>query len=186
MQQQKKHSEALAAFAEAQKQGFTDLPLYYQRGESAFALGQFSAAFDSFTQGLSSSAEGVSTDEIRRMRETMRLRRAESAIGAGRYDDAVNEFNALLKASPQNRRVALGLGMALVGNGDTQAAITQIDKIIASTPNAAAAYYGRAMAHNTANRLDDSLKDLDRAIALDPRNPQYPQVRAQLAALKKK
>lgn len=186
LQQQKKHSEALAAFAEAEKQGFTDLPLYYQRGESAFALGQFSVAFDSFTQGLSSSAEGVSTDEIRRMREAMRLRRAESAIGAGRYEDAVNEFNALLKASPQNRRVALGLGMALVGKGDTQAAITQFDKIIASTPNAAAAYYGRAMAHNTANRLDDSLKDLDRAIALDPRNPQYPQVRAQLAASKKK
>lgn len=186
LQQQKKHAQALTTFAEAEKQGFRDLPLYYHRGESAFALGQFALAFDSFSQGLTSAAEGVTGKEIDRMRETMRMRRAEAAIGAGRYDDAIGDFNALLKASPQNRRLALGLGMALVGKGDTQAAIAQFDQIIASTPNAAAAYYGRAMAHNTARRRDDSLKDLDRAIALDPRNAQYQQVRAQLAAPPKK
>ena len=186
LQQQKKHAQALTTFAEAEKQGFRDLPLYYHRGESAFALGQFALAFDSFSQGLTSAAEGFTGKEIDRMRETMRMRRAEAAIGAGRYDDAIGDFNALLKASPQNRRLALGLGMALVGKGDTQAAIAQFDQIIASTPNAAAAYYGRAMAHNTAKRRDDSLKDLDRAIALDPRNAQYQQVRAQLAAPPKK
>ena len=186
LQQQKKHAQALTTFAEAEKQGFKDLPLYYHRGESAFALGQFALAFDSFSQGLTSVAEGVTGKEMDRMREAMRMRRAEAAIGAGRYDDAIGDFNALLKASPQNRRLALGLGMALVGKGDTQAAIAQFDQIIASTPNAAAAYYGRAMAHNTAKRRDDSLKDLDRAIALDPRNAQYQQVRAQLAAPPKK
>lgn len=186
LQQQKKHAQALTTFAEAEKQGFKDLPLYYHRGESAFALGQFALAFDSFSQGLTSAAEGVTGKEMDRMREAMRMRRAEAAIGAGRYDDAIGDFNALLKVSPQNRRLALGLGMALVGKGDTQAAIAQFDQIIASTPNAAAAYYGRAMAHNTARRRDDSLKDLDRAIALDPRNAQYQQVRAQLAAPPKK
>ena len=186
LQQQKKHAQALTTFAEAEKQGFRDLPLYYHRGESAFALGQFALAFDSFSQGLTSVAEGVTGKEMDRMREAMRMRRAEAAIGAGRYDDAIGDFKALLKASPQNRRLALGLGMALVGKGDTQAAIAQFDQIITSTPNAAAAYYGRAMAHNTARRRDDSLKDLDRAIALDPRNAQYQQVRAQLAAPQKK
>ena len=186
LQQQKKHAQALTTFAEAEKQGFSGQSLYYHRGESAFALGQFALAFDSFSQGLTSVAEGVTGKDMDRMRETMRMRRAEAAIGAGRYDDAIGDFNALLKASPQNRRLALGLGMALVGKGDTQAAIAQFDQIIASTPNAAAAYYGRAMAHNTAKRRDDSLKDLDRAIALDPRNAQYQQVRAQLAAPQKK
>ena len=186
LQQQKKHAQALTTFAEAEKQGFSGQSLHYHRGESAFALGQFALAFESFSQGLTSVAEGVTGKEMDRMRETMRMRRAEAAIGAGRYDDAIGDFNALLKASPQNRRLALGLGMALVGKGDTQAAIAQFDQIIASTPNAAAAYYGRAMAHNTAKRRDDSLKDLDRAIALDPRNAQYQQVRAQLAAPQKR
>ena len=59
LQQQKKHAQALTTFAEAEKQGFRDLPLYYHRGESAFALGQFALAFDSFSQGLASAAEGV-------------------------------------------------------------------------------------------------------------------------------
>lgn len=186
LQQQKKHAEAMAAFAEAEKQGFKDLPLYYHRGESAFALGQFGMAFDSFTQGLSATAGGVLDKDGDRMRDTLQIRRAEAAIGAGRYDAAVDDFKALLRESPKNRRLTLGLGMALVGKGDTPAAIAQFDQIIASTPNAAPAYYGRAMAHNAAKRLDDSLKDLDRAIALDPRNPQYPQVRAQLAATSKK
>ena len=186
LQQQKKHAQALTTFAEAEKQGFSGQSLHYHRGESAFALGQFALAFDSFSQGLASAAEGVTGKEMDRMREAMRMRRAEAAIGAGRYDDAIGDFNALLKASPQNRRLALGLGMALVGKGDTQAAIAQFDQIITSTPNAAAAYYGRAMAHNTAKRRDDSLKDLDRAIALDPRNAQYQQVRAQLAGPPKK
>ena len=186
LQQQKKHAQALTTFAEAEKQGFSGQSLHYHRGESAFALGQFALAFDSFSQGLASAAEGVTGKEMDRMREAMRMRRAEAAIGAGRYDDAIGDFNALLKASPQNRRLALGLGMALVGKGDTQAAIAQFDQIIASTPNAAAAYYGRAMAHNTARRRDESLKDLDRAIALDPRNAQYQQVRAQLAAPQKR
>ena len=186
LQQQKKHAQALTTFAEAEKQGFSGQSLHYHRGESAFALGQFALAFESFSQGLASAAEGVTGKEMDRMREAMRMRRAEAAIGAGRYDDAIGDFNALLKASPQNRRLALGLGMALVGKGDTQAAIAQFDQIIASTPNAAAAYYGRAMAHNTARRRDESLKDLDRAIALDPRNAQYQQVRAQLAAPQKR
>ncbi len=185
LQQQKKHTEALAAFAEAEKQGFTDLPLYYHRGESAFALGQFAAAYDAFTQGMTRAAEGITDKEVERMRESMRMRRAEAAIGAQRYDDAISDFTALMKASPNNQRLMLGLGMAQVGKGDAKAAIALFDQIIARTPNAAPAYYGRAMAHRAAGRLDDSLKDLDRAIAIDPRNPQYPQVRAQVAALKK-
>ena len=83
LQQQKKHAQALTTFAEAEKQGFSGQSLHYHRGESAFALGQFALAFDSFSQGLTSVTEGVTGNEMDRVREAMRMRRAEAAIGAG-------------------------------------------------------------------------------------------------------
>ncbi|MDT0137643.1 tetratricopeptide repeat protein [Acidovorax sp. PRC11] len=186
LQQQQKHAEALAAWTEAEKQGFKDLPLYYHRGESEFALGQFAAAYESFSKGMQRSAEGVTTDDVVRMREAMRLRRAEAAIGANRFDDALQDLAVLHQANGSSQRVLLGTGMAQVGKGDTQAALATFDRIIARTPNAAVAYYGRAMALRGAGRIDESLKAMDRAIALDPRNPQYPQVRAQIAGPAKK
>lgn len=186
LQQQHKHAEALAVWAEAEKQGFKDLPLYYHRGESEFALGQFAAAYDSFSKGMQRSAGGVTTDDVVRMREAMRLRRAEAAIGANRFDDALQDLAVLHQANGSSQRVLLGTGMAQVGKGDTQAALATFDRIIARTPNAAVAYYGRAMALRGAGRIDESLKAMDRAIALEPRNPQYPQVRAQIAGPAKK
>ncbi|RLJ94631.1 tetratricopeptide repeat protein [Paracidovorax citrulli] len=134
---------------------------------------------------MAQAGEGVSGKDMDRIREAMLLRRAESAIGANRFDDALRDFATLQKMNPQSQRVALGTGMAQVGKGDVQAAIATFNQILARTPNAAVAYYGRAMAYRAAGKLDDSLKDLDRAIALDPRNPQYPQVRAQIAAARK-
>ncbi len=125
--------------------------------------------------------QGLSSAEMDRIRQLMHLRRAESAIGANRFDDAIKDFNALLPASPSNPRLLLGLGMAHVGKGDTREAIALFDQLIARAPNAAA-YYGRAMAHRGARQYAASLKDLDQAIRLDPRNPQYAQIRAEVAA----
>ena len=186
LQQQKKHAEAIAAWVTAEKQGFKDLPLYYHRGESEFALGQFAAAYESFSRGMQRSAEGVSSEDVLRMQEAMRLRRAEAAIGANRFDQALQDFAFLQQAGTSSQRVMLGIGMAHVGKGNTQAALTSFDQILAKTPNSAVAYYGRAMALRGAGRIEESLKAMDSAIALDPRNPQYPQVRAQIASSAKK
>ncbi|WP_375574457.1 tetratricopeptide repeat protein [Paracidovorax oryzae] len=181
LQQQKKHTEAIAAFDNAERQGFKDLQLYYHRGESEFALGRYAQAYAQFDQGLRTELQGLSSTEMDRIRQLMHLRRAESAIGANRFDDAIKDFNALLPASPSNQRLLLGLGMAHVGKGDTREAIALFDQLIARAPNAAA-YYGRAMAHRGARQYAASLKDLDQAIRLDPRNPQYAQIRAEVAA----
>lgn len=181
LQQQQKHTEALAAFAEAEKRGLSDLSLHYQRGESQYALGQFDQALASFTLALEKSADGLNSEDLERTRQALRMRRAEAAIGAQQYAVAVEAFNTLLQTQPQSTRIRVGLGMALTGQGDTRAAIALFDQLLARQPSGPA-YYGRAMAHYTAGQHAASLQDLDQAMALEPRNPRYPQVRAQVAA----
>ena len=46
-------------------------------------------------------------------------------------------------------------------------------------------YYGRAIAKYRMGQQKASLSDLDRAIQLDPKNPQYTQMRAVISAGKK-
>jgi len=183
LQQQKKYTEALQAFEAAQAKGYTGQSLYYQRGEAAFALAQYKQAYESFDTALRQPAEAL--DDGDKMAQLLRLRRAEAAIGADQFDAAIADFTQLLKASPGNPRLEMGLAMTLVGKGDTQQAITLFDQLLARNP-VPAAFYGRAMAYQRAGQHAQSLSDLDQAIRLDPRNPQYRGVRDQIAASAKK
>lgn len=178
-QQQKKHAEALKAFDAAQAKGFSGRTLHYHRGESAFALGQFSKAFQSFDAALKAPAEAVEGAE--KMQQVLHLRRAETAIGANQFDVAVHDFTLLLQQSPGNPRLESGLAMALIGKGEHAKAIQIFDRLLAQAPHPAA-YYGRGIAHHRSGHQALSLKDLDQAISMSPRNAQYRAVRDQVAA----
>lgn len=179
LQQQKKHAQALQAFDVAETKGFSGQSLHYHRGESALALNQFKRAFDSFDAGLKTASDALEGGE--KMALLMRLRRAESALGANQFDAATQDFTLLLQKSPANPRLEMGLGMALIGKGDTARALSLFDQLVQRAPNPAA-FYGRGLAHHRAGHLDQSLQDLDQAIRMDPRNPQYRAVREQIAA----
>ena len=179
LQHQKKHAQALQAFDAAESKGFVGQSLHYHRGESAFALGQFAQAYQSFDAALQVPSEAIEGGD--KMQKLLRLRHAEAAIGANQFDAAIQDFTLLLQQSPGNVRLEMGLGMALVGKGDTARAIALFDQLLARNPNAAA-FYGRGMAHHRAGNQALSLKDLDQAIRLDPRVAQYRSMRDQIAA----
>ena len=179
LQQQKKHAEALQAFDAAEAKGFTGQSLYYHRGESAFAMGQFTQAFQSFDTALKVPSEAIEGNN--KMQQLLRLRHAEAAIGANQFDAAIHDFSLLLQQSPGNPRLEIGMGMALIGKGDNARAIGLFDQLLAHNPNPAA-FYGRGVAHHQSGNNAQSLKDLDQAIRLDPRNPQYRAIREQFAA----
>jgi len=179
LQQQKKHAQALKAFDAAQAKGFNGQSLYYHRGESAFALGQFEQAFQSFDTALKAPVEALEGGD--KMQQILRLRHAEAAIGANQFDAAIQDFGMLLRQSPGNPRLVLGLGMALVGKGDNARAIALFDRLLARAP-IPAAFYGRGIAHYQSGHHAEGLKDLDQAIRLDPRNPQYRAMQQQIAA----
>lgn len=182
LQLRKKHAEALQAFAAAEALGFVQPSLYYHRGESQAARGEFAPAFESFSTALAKAEKDPSQHSIV---PTLRVRRVETAMAAQLYDQAIEGFEVLLQMSPNDPRVLQGLGMARVGKGQSKAAIALFDQLIASTPTADA-YYGRALAYQQTGQPGPALADLEHAIRLDPKNPRYPAMRAMLVTSKKK
>lgn len=172
----KKHQDALASFAKAETMGFTEADLYYQRGESLQALGRSAEAYDSYSIALGKPHDPKEASFIR-------MRRAEAAAAAEKYDAAIADFNLLLKDSPNDQRLMMGLGMAYVGKSDSAAALAVFDRLLAVRPTAAG-YYGRGLAYAVGAEKTKALQDLDQATALEPRNPLYKDMRARIAAQK--
>ncbi|MFG0638827.1 tetratricopeptide repeat protein [Delftia sp. WSY_22] len=178
LSQQKKFPEALNAFAAAQAKGFNGQALYYQKAEALMATGQLRAAFEEYSRALGEPTGDSANAE--QMEQTLRLKRAEAAIGAQQYKVAADDFRTLLQTSPNAPRLIVGLGLALVGQGDSAQAKELLEPLVARSPSAPA-FYGRAMAYHGLGNLPEALKSLDQAIRLEPQNPQYRQVRNQLS-----
>ena len=169
----KKHPQALESFAHAETLGFTEPALYYQRGETLFALGRFKEAFDSYSFALSGQQHAQFAQHIR-------MRRAEAGVAAQKYELAISDFTALLEDKPDDDRLLESLGMAYIGKGDAVAALAIFDRLVARRPTATA-YYGRAMARFVAADKLAGLRDLEHALVLEPNNPLYKNLRAQIA-----
>lgn len=182
LQLKKKHTEALQAFSAAEQQGYAEPGLHFHRAESQAALGQLVPALESFRTALDLAERDPQQQSVV---PTIRIRLVETAVAAQRYGEAINGFRILLQTNPNDPRLQLGLGMAMVGKGQTKAAIEIFDQLIAAHPGAPV-YYGRAIARHQAGQQAASLSDLDQAIQLDPRNPQYTQMRTIIAAAAKK
>ena len=177
-QLKKQHAQALRTFDAARAQGYAELSLDYHRAESLAALGQSAAAYESFSTALAKAEKDPRQQGVV---PTLRVRRVEAAMAAGLYGEALEGFQALLQMSPSDPRLLLGLGMAHVGKGDAKAALEVFDRLMAASPSAAA-HYGRALAYQRAGQNAAALADLDEAVRLEPRNPQYAQMRAVVAA----
>lgn len=166
------HPQALDAFAKAEAQGFTEAALYYQRAESLKVSGRFKEAFDNYSTALKKHQ----TDEAR---QTTMLQRAELALPAGQYASAIYDFTELLKIQPDSERYLIGLGIANVGAHQVPEAMAIFNRLLSVKPTAPA-YYGRALAHSALNDKVNALRDIGQAIALEPTNSGYRQMKNQL------
>lgn len=170
----KKHTDAIASFAKAESMGFKEPALYYHRAESLQALGRFAEAYDSYSIALEKNRDT-------KLGSHMRLRRAEAAVPARKYDSAITDLVLLLKENPDDQRINMGLGMAYVAKEDSKAALEVFNGMLSRRPSAAA-YYGRGLAYVVASEKSKALADLDQAAALEPANPLYKSMRARIAA----
>jgi len=164
----KQHTDALDSLAKAQAMGYKDGALYFQRGESQYALGQFAAAFDSYSTSIATPQDASVVTQSR-------LRRAEAAMQLQRYTAAAADFEVLVAAEPANAKYLSGLGMSQVGAGNGAGALVAFNQLLALKP-VALGYYGRALANAAAGKADAAREDLARAVQLEPGNTAYKQL----------
>ncbi len=181
--QQKKYPDAIRSFKAAEDKGYSGQTLWYQRAEAYAALGHAKEAFDAFGTALQQAAASDVHDSAgaKQLTEQTHLRRAELGMMIQKYDDAVKDYEAVLKTSPQSSRAAVGLAMALTGKGESAKAKEQMDALIARAPSGPA-FYARAMAQYGLKNTAEALKDLDQATQADPANGQrYAMAKAQIS-----
>jgi len=173
----KKHPDALRSFAQAEAAGYTDGPLYYHRGESLFASGQFAEAATAYSQALKKTLAPAVANRAR-------TRLAEIHMRLGRYAEAVKVFDALAKSEPGNPRHQTGLGMAHLGARNGAAALTVFKQVLSRPQDAKAtalAHYGQAIAHAMLNQPAEARQAMAQAVQLDPQNASYRQLQQQWA-----
>ena len=172
LQQLKEYDKALDNFAAAEAKGFTEAALYYQRGESQYALGRFADAYASFTQALT-HPQAPEADEF------TRLRQAEAAVASQKYDEAIASYDLLLQKNAAKQRYQVGLSMAHIGKKDYGAALDILNPAIALRPSGPA-FYARALTHFYMGNRIASMQDVGMALRSDPNNPIYRKLRLML------
>ena len=172
LQQLKKHALALDNFAAAEAKGFTEAGLYYQRGESQYALGRFADAYDSFTKSLTHS-------QVTEAEEFTRLRQAEAAVASQKYDEAIVSYRQLIEKSPDKQRYKVGLSMAYVGKKNYPEALEILNPALIQLPTAPA-HYARALSYFYMGNRAASAQDLELAMRAEPTNPMYRQLQTML------
>lgn len=106
----------------------------------------------------------------------------------GNYDDAEVIFRGLVRLNPKDANLHMWLGSTLHRKGDADGAIEAYTNGLAQDPENVACLANRGELYVIKERADDGLKDLMKAIELDPeaKEPTTVRARAIVATVAKK
>jgi tetratricopeptide (TPR) repeat protein len=179
---------------------------YENRGDRAFARGEYAAAAADFRKGLELAPDKLSVRHklaatlsltgdvpgaVRQFQEV--LRRSPTFAGAhyslgvllqadGQYDLAIDRFSAAVQYDPTYLEARLQLAHALRRRGRSEAALRQYAEAIKMDPRLAEARFGYAMALVRLNRYQDARDWLSEAMNLHPDRREFAQALARLLA----
>lgn len=168
----KKPADAVEAFNAAEKSGYSGHELYFQRGELLLAMDRFAAAHADLERALP-----LATSVSLRL-ATLKLV-AEAANMAQDYPRAVLHFEALHQQVPTVLPYVLNLAYAHFRAGNPTAAVDVLDRALATAP-ASVLYHARAQVLAQQGQKEAALADINRALALEPRNNAYLGFRQQI------
>ena len=107
-----------------------------------------------------------------------RQRKPEEA--AREREKAIADFIHLIEENPQDLGAHQLVADLFTKSGNTDDALSHIQRVIKINPESPAPYYMRARIHRAQKKLEDAIRDLDRAVDLAPDNYQYLLERSQV------
>jgi tetratricopeptide (TPR) repeat protein len=153
---------ALALLWEAAGLAPRDAEIQNRLGEALERIGALEAAIDAFGSAL------AARPDHRRASNNLIL----TLVKAGRGSEAVERARALVSAAPRDPDRHFTLGLAL-SDVDIEAAIDSFRRTLDLAPSHTLARYNLAMVLRRADRLDEAVRELHRAIDMEPRAEAY-------------
>lgn len=170
-----KHPQALAAFDEAEKQGYDLYNLPVQRGLSLAALNRREEALRQFEAAWKLAPPSPTA-------EVVLLNMGRLALQLDNADVAASALDGVLAKQPGNKEARYLRAMTHVKKGEPDAARELFTRLLAEEPSVAA-YFGRATANLAAGRKAEARADIEQALRGDPRNPQLRQLQERILAM---
>ena len=94
------------------------------------------------------------------------MQKGIASMEAGKFDQALSEFNAALKLKPNNAKLYDYRGMVYRCKNMNEKALQDFDKAMKLDPKFAMPYRNRAMLYSDLGKFDQCLKDLHKAKSL--------------------
>lgn len=151
---------ALAAFDQAEREGYRLYNLPFQRGMAWLALGNGAEAYTQFEACLALNPPSPT-------REIALLSAGRAALQARKPRESVRRLEELLQAEPGHKEGRYLLGMALVGIDEYERAIAVLDKLLAED-DTSSAHLARALAWYGLKRKANAMADIEAAIKIGP------------------
>ncbi len=167
--------QALAAFDRAEKQGYDQANLPFERGRTLLAMGRIPEAYDQFVAAYRMPLRSPT-------RELLLFNLGRICIQMGRREEAVSILERLLQYDPNHKEGRALLGIAYVMTGQNEKARALLDKLLREGPSGRA-YYARAMANYGLKRKAEAIADIDAAIRIGPDNPNLREWQAKIRAM---
>lgn len=154
-------AEAIACYDQALMASPNDIPAQVNRGWALLDRGDHSVAEQAFAAVLSQQPN----------RTTALTGLAQSLQGQGRQEEALDVFQRILMANPNSAAALNGMGLSLKVLGYADEAVEMLLKATQAAPDSSEVYVNLAGALVQADRQEEAVAGYQRAIELDPYNP---------------
>lgn len=158
---QERWDEALLAYAQALEVGISDWHVHKELGSMLMNQDETAMARSEFELALRLNPSGVENSSAHTT-----LSYLDSVDG--RMDDAETHARTALDLDPKDSRAQLVLGMVLVEQDRTAAAVEILEPLEEEEPENSYAHLLLGLAYKGEGRLNDARKELETYVALDP------------------